>query len=416
MPVQILLQRISKPLLDMTKILEVHEVQGLYGPLRIPEELIQRLWARRDFSEDRLRTVDGRPLRIHRVGTLNPNEGPDFLDALIEIEGKTFRGDVEVHFRSRNWREHGHHLDPAFASVVLHLVLFPPVAGETVAVTTTGKRPVACALLEAMDCGLEEYAEREAIRQLGGVLATNPFESLSRLSEMERASRFREVAGMRWKHKVKLAAKRLGGTSWEDACHQSLLEVLGYQRNRSPMASIALHHPLGEFAENSPDPDLLFLSRKTEWKLAGVRPANHPRTRLRQYCNLASRIPDWPCRARAFSLDLFPGGEREPTARFRKRVNMPRKRDQLNFDSMGGAIGGGRFHTWVIDGLLPLAAADTGKELFAWWFHWYAGNAPECLSRLLRELGLTGKHAGSACNGWVQGGLGILTGDMPLVA
>ena len=73
--------------------MEVHEVQGLYGPLRIPEELIQRLWARRDFSEDRLRTVDGRAIRVHRVGTLNPNEGPDFLDALIEIEGET-RGEV----------------------------------------------------------------------------------------------------------------------------------------------------------------------------------------------------------------------------------------------------------------------------------------------------------------------------------
>ena len=403
-------------LFNEMKILEVHEVQGLYGPLRISEQLIQRLWARRDFSEARLRTVDGRAIRVHRLGTWNPNEGPDFLDVLIEIDGEIFRGDAEVHFRSRNWREHGHHLDPAFASVVLHLVLFPPAAGETEAITTTGERPVACALLEAMDCGLEEYAEREAIRKLGGLLDTNPFECLSRLSEIERTGHFREVAEKRWKAKVGWAAKRLSGTSWEDACHQSLMEILGYQRNRSPMASLALHHPLGDFSENSPDPDLLFLSRKTEWRLAGVRPANHPRARLRQYCNLASRIPDWPLRARGFSLDLSPGGEHEPTARFRKRVSMPRKRDELNFESMGGTIGGGRFHTWVIDGLLPLAAAETGKELFAWWFHWYAGNAPDCLSRLLRELGLTGKHAGSACNGWVQGGLGILTSDLPLAA
>ena len=49
--------------------------------------------------------------------------GPDFRDALILFDGRELRaGSVEIHLRTRGWGDHGHHLDPAYDTVVLHLV------------------------------------------------------------------------------------------------------------------------------------------------------------------------------------------------------------------------------------------------------------------------------------------------------
>ena len=56
-------------------------------------------------------------------GRRNGGAGPDFLDASVDVEGRgLLRGDVEIHVRARDWMSHGHHRDPAYNGVVLHVV------------------------------------------------------------------------------------------------------------------------------------------------------------------------------------------------------------------------------------------------------------------------------------------------------
>lgn len=68
------------------------------------------------------RTVDGRRLRVLYPGRPAPGHGPDFRDALLELDGASLRGDVEVHRRPSEWRAHGHHQNPEYKGVVLHVV------------------------------------------------------------------------------------------------------------------------------------------------------------------------------------------------------------------------------------------------------------------------------------------------------
>ncbi len=56
------------------------------------------------------------------AGQLNICEGPDFQGAEFELNGKVYRGDVEIHIKSSDWFAHGHHLDNRYDRVVLHLV------------------------------------------------------------------------------------------------------------------------------------------------------------------------------------------------------------------------------------------------------------------------------------------------------
>ncbi len=68
------------------------------------------------------RVEDGRRLHIRFPGVPAPGYGPDARDAVIELDGAELCGDVELHLRASGWRAHGHHDDPAYARVVLHVV------------------------------------------------------------------------------------------------------------------------------------------------------------------------------------------------------------------------------------------------------------------------------------------------------
>ncbi len=81
------------------------------------------LWQDRRLPAD-LRTRDGRALRILFPGLANTGAGPDFTGALLAFDdGAVQRGDVELHLKASSWEGHGHHLDPKYAGVILHVVL-----------------------------------------------------------------------------------------------------------------------------------------------------------------------------------------------------------------------------------------------------------------------------------------------------
>lgn len=85
---------------------------------------LQRRWAEGRWPAPWLTPEQGgAPLRVHFAGRWNRAAGPDFRGAiLLDGAGRARRGDVELHRRPAGWRSHGHHRDPAYARVLLHLV------------------------------------------------------------------------------------------------------------------------------------------------------------------------------------------------------------------------------------------------------------------------------------------------------
>lgn len=87
------------------------------------EELLQFIWRSGLFVNRNLKTTCGKQLYIIRPGDQNFHSGPDFFDARIRIGQTLWAGNVEVHYRSSDWKKHGHHLDPSYNNVILHVVL-----------------------------------------------------------------------------------------------------------------------------------------------------------------------------------------------------------------------------------------------------------------------------------------------------
>ncbi len=86
------------------------------------EDFIAYLWKHRLLSTRPLQTKSGESLEIISPGSENYNAGPDFLAAMIRIDGTLWAGNVEIHVRSSQWFLHKHHTDKAYANIILHVV------------------------------------------------------------------------------------------------------------------------------------------------------------------------------------------------------------------------------------------------------------------------------------------------------
>jgi uncharacterized protein DUF2851 len=77
--------------------------QSKESGVAIPERLLARLWQKRAVRQAEFRTSAGRRVRVLYPGRAGTAAGPDFRNALLEIEGTGLvQGDVEMHLRHQD--------------------------------------------------------------------------------------------------------------------------------------------------------------------------------------------------------------------------------------------------------------------------------------------------------------------------
>jgi hypothetical protein len=391
------------------------EIQGLYGAFSFPEKLLQKIWLRGDFDRGSARLVDGREVRVLYPGKWNLLGGPDFKGARLRFGDHEITGDVELHLHAADWDAHGHANDPAYADVVLHVVLFPLAVGYETR-DAHGKVIPALSLLPLLLHDLEEYAAAEAVETLANRPGLRAVEELGKRSSAELTSLVRRHAQARWRQKVHFARLRVERLGWIEACHHVALEILGYRFNRVPMLRIAAQFPAAQWLANETIAENAFAAERDAWSLQGVRPANYPRLRLRQYAAWQRSCPDWMVRlegevgrlALSNEAGARPKDWAEDTVTCRRHLDLTKCRGQLAETLCGHQVSGTRFDNLVCDGFLPLVAARTGGDFEAAWFHWLAGDQPRHVLQALRALGLIGSRKTPACHGAAQGFLGWL--------
>ncbi len=386
----------------------VAEIQGLYGAFSFPEKLLQKIWLRGDFDRARAVTADGRRVSIAHPGKWNLLGGPDFSRARLRFdEGPEVTGDVEVHLRAADWEAHAHVRDRAYDGVVLHVVLFPPGDRRTT-VGAGGREIPILALLPLLLHDLEEFAAEEAVETLSNRAAARVPEELGLLPPRELGALLHRHAQARWTQKVHFARLRGQRLGWTAACHHTALEILGYRFNRAPMLRIAGRWPLEAWAAGALELDSVYAGETGAWSLQGVRPANQPRARLRQYAAWCAARPDWPARLASLGGELPAVELAASTREVRRTRALTAWRARLGAEIAGDAMGGTRFDTLVCDGLLPLLAAQLGRELAGLWYHWFAGDLPPVITEGLRQLQVFDGRGQPACHGAAQGLLGWL--------
>jgi len=230
---------------------------------------------------------DGTSLRVLFPGLRGRGRGPDFRHALIATPRVMLHGDVEASLRASDFRRHGHHRDPAYDGVVLHVVAWDD-EGQGTLLRCGRSVPVL-----AMDTG-RRWAEgwalpcHSAVKRLGAEEVTR---ALERLGDVRLVGKM-----ARW-----LLEVRAHGP--EEALYRALAEAMGYAHNRGPFLALAERLPwrelrpallaapshlrastaLGQLVGAAMAPPPL------PWREEGVRPANRPQARLGALAHLLAR-------------------------------------------------------------------------------------------------------------------------------
>ncbi len=85
------------------------------------EDILHYIWKFKLYQKE-LKTTDGRQIEVLDVGLPNTNEGPDYFNAKIKIDGELWAGNIEIHTSSDQWKVHNHHKNKSYNSVILHVV------------------------------------------------------------------------------------------------------------------------------------------------------------------------------------------------------------------------------------------------------------------------------------------------------
>lgn len=273
------------------------------------EKLYQYLWKNKLLGKS-FNLNDSRPIEIINPGVLNNNAGPDFLNARIRIEGKEWFGNIEIHVKASDWFLHNHHNDPAYDSVLLHVVAINDHTitrknGDVIPQLTASFPQEFFNLYSALSNEIASVRCAHNLKNFSHLHREDFLESLAVERIQSKAQRILDIL------------QNLGG-DWQQTCFVSLARALGFNLNGDPFEILARSLPLNILHRHSDSllqleailfgqagmldmsqhifdeyyqslcREYYFLARKYNlkpmrreiWKYARTRPANFPHRRI----------------------------------------------------------------------------------------------------------------------------------------
>jgi len=297
--------------------------RALFVSPRIPSELeLQARWFAGDFGK-RFVSTAGDQIDVVQFGTWNREAGPDFRDAAIRINSsEPVRGCIEIDLLDRSWETHGHAINPAFDTTVLHV--FVERSDREFFTRTKSNRNIAQVCIDPATLP-EAFAANVPLARPGRCQAP-----LKDLPEERVCSVLDAAAQFRLRQKANRVRNKIDAHRRDETLFQEIASALGYKENKLPFTILAQRFPLGLLRENIchceallfggagflevsdldvykrsareyvrdlwdgwwPHRDELqrFILPANSWRLSSTRPVNHPQRRLAALAVLAR---DW---------------------------------------------------------------------------------------------------------------------------
>jgi len=202
----------------------------------IPEHLIYQLWEQNYFSSVPLKTIDEQEVTIISTGIKNEDSGPDFKDISIKLGGKIYQGDLEIHRAPEDWYQHGHHADPAYNNVIMHLVIGTEKFKEFA--IRLNRHPVPAEVF--VDITEDQYTLLTRKYQLtSSKQVTKTICFLKNNSEDFKITVVDYFSRKRFQDKADRFTEQRETSSWNQVLYAGIMEALGYSKNQLPFRKLA---------------------------------------------------------------------------------------------------------------------------------------------------------------------------------
>ena len=280
------------------------------------EVLLQLSWARIPAGSV-LKTSAGHPVVVHTAGTWNIEAGPDFQNAKIAFGDRVVTGDIEIHTAATDWVMHGHHYDPRYGNVILHVVSEDNSEAASPGVHERLPDIPVLLLKPAPQSSGTAKADLYPKGRCEAVFSRLPNQKLVRL--------FRHAGMKRMDEKATNFLSEMHSRGVESAFLRSLFEACGYRENREQFLELFSRFSqygdlagedcdavlwgesglLPDIASAKLDPEMhRFVSeiwerwwkirhgasQPIEWSEVSVRPVNSPQRRIAALSLILNRI------------------------------------------------------------------------------------------------------------------------------
>lgn len=218
------------------------------------ERFLQIIWNERLLCAKPACT-DGRPLRIVSNGLWNRGKGPDFQNAVVLLDDTLCRGDIELHCLASEWFAHGHHRDPAYTNVVLHVVWENDLSAE--------RRDTGLPTLELKNQLLPSWEQlfqsvEAAFYPHAKEIPPGACALRWALTDDTQLQEILTTAGLaRFSRHGRDLLRRATETGLEQSLYEHLFDALGYAENRQQFQALAQALPLAVLQNYEQTPETL---------------------------------------------------------------------------------------------------------------------------------------------------------------
>lgn len=287
------------------------------------EEFLHYVWRTKSFINTDFKSVTDHSISILNFGNYNRGNGPDFKEAEARIGNMHWAGAIEFHLKSSDWYAHGHQLDLAYDSVILHVVW----EHDVTVLNTKG--------IEIPTLVLKEYINQNLISNYESLIleecAIPCVNQLFSVPSIIWTNWVDTLMLERLKEKVDLLNKRLNELTgdWDSLFFEQIAICLGLPLNKHAMQELFNRLPFGILRRYRHDAEKLealllgtagfleqeFLERyplvlqkefrhlqhkhsinpltKAVWNYRGLRPPSFPTIRLAQLAYFIHHYSDY---------------------------------------------------------------------------------------------------------------------------
>ncbi len=210
----------------------------------IKEDLLHYIWRIKSLNLKNLCTTDGEALNIISFGNYNHSDGPDFLEAQIELSGTKWIGSIEMHVKSSDWNIHGHSSDSNYQNTILHVVY-----KEDKEIKRKNGTKIPCLVLKGrMNTGIIQlYQKFDSALWIPCESLIDQSSELSQTLAKERA--LSDRLEKRWKG-VNIS-NNLTNNDWEETAYRLICRSFGLVHNADAFLQIAMNIPYSILKKNS---------------------------------------------------------------------------------------------------------------------------------------------------------------------